>query len=351
MKDFHSLKIKDTKSLIDGMAKSVMFDVPSELAEVFNWKAGQHVTLRFEINGEEIRRSYSISSSPYSKDPLRITVKRVKDGLVSNHINDNMNAGDYVDVMPPFGGFFLEPGKTKRRTHYFFGAGSGITPLFSMLHSVMCAEPYSVAYLVYGNKQDKTIIFKDKFMQLCDENQSRLKVLHVLSSLSMWSGFTPWRKGIVDKQAIEALINENPPYAQDAQYYICGPGGMNKAVKLALMSLDVPADRIHMESYGSENEVDDSIKGQAATAQITLDGQENLIEISESQTILEAARGSGLKPPFSCQSGVCGACRAKLEKGTVHMRARMALEDSEIEAGAILTCQSVSTSDKLKLKY
>ena len=351
MRDFHTLKVKDTKSLIGDMAKSVMFEIPTELTEIFAWKAGQHLTLRFELNGEEVRRSYSISSSPFSGEPLRITVKRVKDGLVSNHINDNISAGDNVDVMPPFGGFYLEPGETKRRTHYFFGAGSGITPLFAMLHSVMCVEPYSFAYLTYGNKDDKTILFKDKFEQLCSENEDRLNVLHVLSNPSMWSSFTPWRKGIVDKDAIEALINENPPYAQDAQYYICGPGGMNKAVKSALMSLDVPADRIHMESYGGAVEIDDSIKGQAAIIQVTHDGQTHSINLGEDQTVLEAVRESGLKPPFSCQSGVCGACRANLEKGTVHMRARMALEDSEIENGAILTCQSVATSDEISLNY
>ena len=167
MRGFHTLKVKETESLIDGMARSVVFEVPTELTEIFAWKAGQHLTLCFELNGEEVRRSYSISSSPYSGDSLSITVKRVKDGLVSNYINDNVEVGDEIDVMPPFGGFYLEPGETKRRTHYFFGAGSGITPLFSMLHSVLCAETYSVAYLVYGNKDHKNIIFRDKFDQLC----------------------------------------------------------------------------------------------------------------------------------------------------------------------------------------
>ena len=351
MKGFHTLKVKEIKSLIDGMAKSVMFEVPAELTEIFAWKAGQHLTLRFKLNGEEIRRSYSISASPYSGDPLRITVKRVKDGLVSNHINDNVKAGDEIDVMPPFGGFYLEPGKTKRRTHYFFGAGSGITPLFSMLHSVMCAEPYSFAYLAYGNKDHKSILFKDKFDQLCAENKDRLDVLHVLSDPSMWSSFNQWRKGIIDKAAIEALINENPPYAQDVQYYVCGPRGMNKAVKVALMSLDVPTDRIHMESYGADIEVDDSVKGQAAKLEVKLDGQTHSIDMAEDQTVLEAVRDSDLSPQFSCQSGVCGACRGRLNRGTVHMRARMALEDNEMEKGVILTCQSVATSDSLSITY
>ena len=220
-----------------------------------------------------------------------------------------------------------------------------------MLHSVMCAEPYSVAYLAYGNKNHDSIIFKQQLHELCQQHQDRLKVLHVLSESKMWSGFKPWRQGLLDMAAIEALINENPPYAQDAQYYICGPGAMNSSVKAALMNLDVPADRIHMESYGGAVEIDDSIKGQAATAQVNLNGQDHVLTINQGQTVLEAAKDAGLKPPYSCQAGVCGACRATLNEGSVHLRASMALEDHEIEKGQILTCQALPTSDQLSLNY
>ncbi|MGI9391567.1 MAG: 2Fe-2S iron-sulfur cluster-binding protein [Boseongicola sp.] len=350
-RDFHKLVVADTREEIGGMAKSVMFDVPQPLANIFEWRAGQHLTLRFTIDGEEVRRSYSISSSPVSGDPLRITVKRVKNGLVSNHINGTIQAGDVIDVMPPFGGFCLDTSETKRRTHYFFGAGSGITPLHAMLQSVMVAEPHSVAHLAYGNKDADSILLRDEFETQLEQNPERLSVQHVLSVPSMWSGFSYWRKGIVDKAAIEALIAENPPYAQDAQYYICGPGGMNKSVKAALMALDVPANRIHMESYGGAVELDDSVKGIAATATVQLGGSIHSIAIAKGQTVLEAARASGLTPPYSCQSGVCGACRARMSKGDVHMRARMALEDDDIDRGAILTCQSVATSSEIALNY
>ncbi len=350
-RDFHKLVVADTREEIGGMAKSVMFRVPQPLAETFMWRAGQHLTLRFTIDGEEARRSYSISSSPVSGDPLRITVKRVKGGLVSNHINDTVQAGDLIDVMPPFGGFCLDTGATQRRTHYFFGAGSGITPLYAMLHSVMAAEPHSVAHLAYGNKNADSILLRDSFEALLEQHPDRLSVHHVLSAPSMWSGFSYWRKGIIDKAAIEALIAVNPPYAQDAQYYICGPGGMNNAVKAALMALDVSANRIHMESYGGAVDLDDSVKGIASTATVRLDGTDHAVPIAKGQTVLEAVRASDLAPPFSCQSGVCGACRAQLSKGEVHMRIRMALEDGDIEQGAILTCQSVATSAEIALSY
>ncbi|MFA3920128.1 2Fe-2S iron-sulfur cluster-binding protein [Ruegeria hyattellae] len=351
LRDFHPLTVLDTRDEIGSKARTVMFDVPEALRETFAWRPGQHLSFRFTVNGENHRRSYSISSSPFSGDPLRITVKRVRDGVISNYINDNVQEGDVIDVMPPFGGFCLDPGATARRTHYFFGAGSGITPLYAMLSAVMAAEPSSFAHLAYGNTNEKSILLQDELNAVRETNPDRMTIHHIFSKPGFWSSANYWRKGIIDKPAIEALIAENPPYAQDAQYYICGPGGMNMAVKAALMSLDVPAIRIHMESYGGAAELDASVEGMAATAEITLDGFQHSINVAKGKTVLEAANSAGLKPPFSCQSGVCGACRAKLTKGEVHMRARMALEDADIANGAILTCQSLPMSKTLSLSY
>jgi len=348
---FQPLTVQGTHEEIGAFAKTVEFDVPPNLAETYAWRAGQHLSFRFEIDGQEVRRSYSISSSPVSGDPLRITVKRVKGGLISNHINDTIEEGDVIDVMPPFGSFCLDTAQNKRRTHYFFGAGSGITPLYSMLHSVLCDEPYSVAYLIYGNKNKNSILFNERLNSLIDHYGDRISVRHVLSDPSTFTSFGYWRKGLVDKAAIEAFISEHPPYAQDAQYYICGPGGMNQSVRTALMLLDVPGNRIHMESYGGVAKVDDTVKGIAADATIQLDDTMQDVSVAANQTVLEAVRNAGLNPPYSCQSGVCGACRATLNDGTVHMRARMALEDSEIEQGAILTCQAVPRSKKISLTY
>ncbi|WP_027260007.1 2Fe-2S iron-sulfur cluster-binding protein [Leisingera aquimarina] len=348
---FHPLTVLDTREEIGGLAKTVMFDVPEILRETFAWRPGQHLSFRFVVEGEEQRRSYSISSSPFTGDPLRITVKRVKGGIVSNHINENVKKGDVIDVMPPFGGFCLDPAQGARRTHYFFGAGSGITPLYAMLSSVMAAEPNSAAHLAYGNNNEMSILLDDELNGIWTAHPERMSIHHVFSKPSWWTSAGYWRKGIVDKDAIEALITENPPYAQDAQYYVCGPGGMNKAVKTALMSLDVPTNRIHMESYGGTADLDTSVEGIASSMELTLGGAQQTVSISPGQTILEAAKAAGLKPPFSCQSGVCGACRARLVSGDVHMRARMALEDKDIANGAILTCQSLPTTDKLSVSY
>ncbi len=332
-------------------ATTVMFAVPTEWQPIFQWRAGQHLTLRCFLNGEELRRAYSISASPFSGDPLRITVKRVKGGRVSTYINDQLKPGATLEVMPPFGGFQLDPEANKRRTHYFFGAGSGVTPLFAMLHSVLLAEPYSDVRFAYGNIDAKHIIFQQALAQLCAEYGQRLSIAHILSAPALWSNHSYWRKGRLDQAASAAFINAHPPYAQDTQYYICGPGGMNEAVQTALLNLDVPAARIHSESYGGAVETDDSISGIAASARVTLRGVEHTVAVAAGQTLLAANRAAGLEPPFTCEAGVCGACRAQLLDGSVQMRARMALTEEAIAAGAILTCQALATTPTLTLQY
>ena len=349
MRDFQTLRVAAVTSEIEGAATSVSFDVPPGLAETFAWRAGQHLTLRFHLDGSEHRRSYTISNPPGAA--LRITVKRVHKGVVSNHVGDALKPGDLVEIMPPFGRFRLDPGATARRTHYFFGAGSGITPLYAMIRAVLEREPWSVAHLIYGNADADSILFQEALEALQTAHPERFTLRHVLSSPSMWSWFTPWRKGRVDAEAIAAAITETPPEAQEVQYWICGPGSMNADVKAALMGLDVPADRIHMESFGSGEVAADGVEGIAATAQVTLDGATHNVPVAAGQTLLEALRAVGISPPFSCQSGVCGACRAKLGTGEVHMRARMALEDADIAAGQVLTCQSVARSDRLTLSF
>lgn len=347
---FHQLRVLDTCAETE-QATSFRFAVPPGLSGTFRWRAGQHLTLRFWIDGAEVRRSYSMSETPSSGDPMRITVKRVKGGLVSNHINDRIAAGDIVDVMPPFGGFRLEPEPINRRTYYFFGAGSGITPLYAMIRTVLLVEPYSVAYLAYGNTDADSIIFRDRLADMEKQTEGRLVVRHVLSSPSWLSSFPYWRRGRIDADVIGAFIDQHPPYAQDARYYVCGPGGMNTTVRAALQGLDVPDTRIHTESYGATEPPDDSIEGVAATAFVRLKGAPSNVPILAGQTVLDAVRASGANPPYSCESGVCGACRAQLRNGKVHLRARMALTDGDIKREVILTCQALPTTPQLRVDY
>ncbi len=347
---FHRLRVAETRQETKA-AISLYFEVPEALREIFRWRPGQHLTLRFHLGGEEVRRPYSISSSPFTGEPLRITVKRVPNGLVSNHINDSVSAGAEIEVTPPFGGFCLDPVANGYRTHYFFGAGSGITPLFSMLASVLHAEPYSSAYLIYGNTDVKNIIFKEPLAALSTSHPDRLAVVHTLSSPSLWSSFQAW-SGRIDARIVGRFIEEYPPYAQDTQYHVCGPGDMNACVRGALMDLDVPQERIHLESYrAGDDDFGQEVESVDAVATVTLDDTTTTVEVPKGKTVLEALLDAGLRPPYSCQAGVCSACRARIVRGKVHMRSHMALEEGEVATGAFLTCQALPLTELLDVRY
>ncbi|MCY3784765.1 MAG: ferredoxin--NADP reductase [Chloroflexi bacterium] len=348
--EFHRLRVLATQAETP-QATSIVFQVPPASSGTFRWRAGQHITLRLRIDGAEVRRTYSISETPAAGAPLRITVKRVAGGLVSNHINDHVGAGDTMEVLPPFGSFSLDADPQARRTHYFFGAGSGITPLYAMIRSVLAAEPYSVARLAYGNANVDAIIFRDALARLEASGGGRLTVRHVLSAPSDQSAFSYWRHGRIDAATVAAFIDAHPPYAQDTRYYVCGPGGMNAAVRAALRGLDVPEVRIFSESFGAVAPPDDSVVGVAAEARVRLNGQTLTVPVAAGQTVLHAVRAAGGQPPYSCESGVCGACRAWLRDGAAHLRARMALTDAEADRGVVLTCQALPTTSHLTVDY
>ena len=246
-----------------------------------------------------------------------------------------------MDVMPPFGGFCLDPDPRSRRTYYFFGAGSGITPLYAMIRSVLAAEPHSAALLAYGNSNPESIIFRDAPARLEEVSGRRLRVRHILSTPPRRSQIRHRRRGRMDAPAVAAFIDQYPPYAQDTRYYVCGPGGMSGAVRADLLGIDVPAECIHMESYGPPTPPDDSARGMASALTVQLGGEEPLVTATEGQTILNAVRAAGASPPYSCESAVCGACRAHLRDGSVHLRARMALADAEMARDVILTCHAL----------
>ncbi|MDE0234727.1 MAG: ferredoxin--NADP reductase [bacterium] len=348
--EFHRLRVLDKRAETKD-ATSVSFQVPPPLTETFAWRPGQHLTLRFCLEGLETRRPYSISESPVGGGPLRVTVKRISGGLVSNHIHRNVAPGDVIEVMPPFGGFYLDPDARRRRTLYLFGAGSGITPLYSMLRSVLVAEPHSAVNLLYGNRDAASVIFGEGLSRLAENSTGRLTIRHVLSSPSLESSFRPWRRGRINAERVGEFIETHPPYAQDTRYYVCGPGDMNAVVRQALRGMDVPEERIHAENFLPVTPPDDSVPGVAAAMTVRLGGEALSVPAASGQTILEAVRASGGMAPYSCESGVCGACRARLRDGSVHLRARMALNDAEIARGVILTCQALPTTPQVAVDY
>jgi len=357
MSEFYQLKVLESQKET-GDSVSIFFDVPYELYDTFDYKPGQYLTLRFNIDGEEVRRSYSLCSTPVKEEPLRIGVKRVEKGLVSNYINDTIKKESLVDVMPPDGRFYADVKKDNYKTYYLFAAGSGITPILSILRTVLLTEKESFVHMIFGNRNRDSIMFKDELEQLQQEYGDRFNLVHTLSRsksgwMDLWSSGTidDFRKGRVDRATVEWFINEHPPYAQNAEYYICGPGTMIENVKLALKGIDVPDERIFIESFGGGSAKSDVDGIENAQLTAKLNGETVHTKIAKGKTILQSLIDAGKEPPYSCEGGVCSTCICKLKSGNVHMTNNLALSEEEVKNGYILSCQSIPLSEKVEVVY
>ena len=340
--------IEETK-----LDKSFVLDVPPQLDEAFRWRAGQHLVVRRLVGGEPHRRCYSLSAPP-GRAP-RITVRRIKGGRISKDLHENVVVGDLLEVSAPCGAFVLEAESKAYRTHYFFAAGSGITPILSMIGAVLEHEKYSSAHLLYGNRHLDQILFRAELERTFKQFGDRFSLTHTLTSPPWLTSFDGWH-GRIDAKATHRFVEQHAPVAQDAQYWICGPGSMNQTVRQALMSIDVPTERIHAESFGSPGEPPDGLsdepaQGNRAALDVTLEGQRSQVTVEPGETLLEAMLRSRLSAPHTCTAGVCGSCLARLVRGRVHQRASFALDATDIEEGLVLTCQAVARSDEVELRY
>lgn len=357
MSSFYSLKIIDIKNETKD-AVVISFDILQNLYKTFNYKAGQYLTLRFTIHDEEVRRSYSLCSSPATKEPLRIGVKRVNDGLVSNYIHDHLKVGDVVDVLPPDGRFYVDVKAENYKTYYLFTAGSGITPMLSILTTVLMTEERSYVHMIYGNRDQDSIMFKDTLEQLQGKYPDRFTLVHTLSRpKSNWSDLwktsseQSFRKGRLDTAAVQWFINEFPPYAQNTAYFICGPGTMITNTKKTLQNIDVPEKRIHTENFGG-NIIKDTTEGfENATLITHLNGDKIELTVPKGKTILRTLIKAGKEPPYSCEGGVCSTCVCRLKNGKVHMKNNLALPEKEVEQGYILSCQSIPLTERVEVVY
>jgi ring-1,2-phenylacetyl-CoA epoxidase subunit PaaE len=326
-------------------AVTIHFEHPEQ--KLIPYLPGQFLTLLLSINGTKVRRAYSLSSIPADQPRLSVTVKRVKEGLVSHYLCSILKEGDTVEVMEPMGHFTLETNPAHNRIIYLFGAGSGITPLISMARAVLREEPGSRVVLIYGNRDQNSIIFKKQLDQMVASSGGRFLVEHVLSQpQGPWAGFT----GRMNRSMVLKILDRlNLPPLFDTQYFLCGPEGMMQEVKEALKLLRVPAERIHKESFvntlqdtpsatGEVGAKEDGGQNNAHLVTIQYEGAEYKLEVAPDQTILEAALDQDIDLPFSCQSGLCTACRGKCLSGKVHLDEREGLSDAEIEEGYVLTC-------------
>jgi ring-1,2-phenylacetyl-CoA epoxidase subunit PaaE len=336
-------------------ANSIRFEIPDELKEAFAFKAGQHLTLKAEIGGEEVRRNYSLCTAPDERDWM-VTVKRIGGGLFSNWVGDNLKAGDTMEVMPPHGSFTTDFALAAARNVVGIAGGSGITPVMSLLRTLLKSEPESRFTLLYGNRDSSSIIFLEELARLKDRYLDRFQLYHFLDAEE---GDVDLFNGMLNRErlddAIEHLVG-SPESVAD--WFICGPGPMMDAAESALIDRGIGRERIHIERFTADRPPDSLVREMAElqtkaaglTVSVTLDGRTRKVPFTEGN-ILDSARAAGLPAPFACKAGVCATCRAKVTSGKVEMAARYGLTDEEVEEGYVLTCQSVPGGDGVAVDY
>jgi ring-1,2-phenylacetyl-CoA epoxidase subunit PaaE len=351
---FHPLAIacveRETRDAV-----AVTFAVPAALADQFRFEPGQHLTVRTAIGGQEFRRSYSICSA-VQDGALRIAIKRNPGGAFSIWANETLKAGDALDVMPPLGHFGVPLDPAKRRHYVAFAAGSGMTPLLSIIKTALAVEPESTFTLFYGNRASGTVMFREELAALKDEYLTRFNLVHVLSREAQDIELL---HGRIDRAKAEALLAHwVDPEAVDI-VYICGPDGMMQAVADALRGRGYPEAKIRIERFATsipkhEPKVHKAAEPGHTECEVTaiLDGAKRTFVVEKGrESILEAGLRAGIELPYSCKGGVCSTCRAKLVEGEADMDANFALEDYEVARGFVLTCQSYPVTDKLTVDY
>jgi ring-1,2-phenylacetyl-CoA epoxidase subunit PaaE len=352
---FHSLTIADVVEETSE-ARSIRFAVPEELRETFRFRPGQHLTLKAEIGGEDVRRNYSLCVAPQD-DQVTVTVKRIAGGAFSNWANDNLKAGMAIEVMAPHGSFTWDFAEGAANHYVGFAGGSGITPLMSLLKTALLTEPDSRFTLLYGNRDSNSIIFLEALAGLKNRFMDRLQVHHFLAEEA--EEFDLFN-GMLDRAKCDEILESLVDPAEVAAFFICGPGPMMDAAEAALIGKGVARDLIHLERFTAgrpsaalEAQMQ-ALTEEAAglTMLVTLDGRKRRVAFDVAAgNILDSARASGLPAPFACKAGVCATCRARVVSGEVEMAARYGLTDEEVAAGYVLTCQSVPKGDGVELDY
>jgi ring-1,2-phenylacetyl-CoA epoxidase subunit PaaE len=333
---------------------AITFEVPEDLREDYAFSHGQHLTVRTELAGDDVRRNYSICS-PAGSGVLRVAVKRLPGGAFSEHALDVLRPGDVLDVMTPSGRFFTELDPAHRKHYVCVAAGSGITPVLSIVASVLAAEPRSSVTLLYGNRTHSSVMFLEELEDLKDTYPERFQLLHVLSrepqEVELFSGrLDADRMGRI----LDGLL---PPDTVD-EWFLCGPFEMVSDLRKLLVKEGVPKKQIHAEVFHVESGPPvrrapvETPEGEGAKVTITLDGRRSTFSLpADGPAVLDAALRVRADAPFACKGGVCGTCRAKVVEGTVEMDTNWALEPDEVEKGYVLTCQSHPTSDTVVLDY
>lgn len=352
MSRFHTLKVKDIRRET-AEAVSVAFDIPPQHQPEFKFKQGQYITLKLRVDGEEIRRSYSLCTSPFSENELRVAIKEVSGGRLSTFINRQLKIGDRIEVMTPMGNFHTPLSGSAKKSYVLFAGGSGITPMMSILKSVLYVEKQSRVTLFYANRNEDSTIFKSELESVASSNPN-LEVVYIFEHPAQ--SLPELQTGIVTIARAKALLEHYKCLLAD-EYFICGPGPMMENVKTTLDDLKLPKEKVHIEYFTSVLDAvnkAESGTGENVQASVTVIqyGVETEFTLETSGiSILEAAIEAGVDAPFSCKGAVCCTCRAKVIEGKVKMDANFALTDTEVEEGFILTCQSHPLTGKVVVDY
>jgi ring-1,2-phenylacetyl-CoA epoxidase subunit PaaE len=352
---FHTLTIDRVEhDTADTVAISLA--VPPAVEALFDYKAGQYLTIKIDIDGVSHRRSYSLCSSPVLDEPLTIAVKKVSTGVVSAWLKDHVQPGQKLEVYPPMGNFTKELRPEQARHYLFVAGGSGITPILSIMKSVLRVEPLSVVTLVYANRNEASIIFDTTLQDLVEKHPDRCRVVHVLEQPA--TSQRSFVLGQLSTSVFSELIPAWVPSFSAVDAFVCGPEPMMDVAIAELRKFGLADDRIHREyftlsttSMSSDQSPQSSNELVTRRVRIRLYGQEHEFDVEPDETILTAAQRANLDPPYACQIGACCTCRAKLVKGTAIMDEREALSDDEIADGYVLTCQAHPTSDGVIADY
>lgn len=344
----------------DLKVKEVIRETPDAITIIFeqpenkmDYKSGQFLTLILTMDGQEVRRSYSLNTSPYVDESLAVTVKRVEGGLVSNHLVDNLQAGETIKVMEAMGNFTTEFDKNNKRHVMMFGGGSGITPFMSLIKSTLHMEPDSIATLIYCNRDVDSIIFYSKLEEMQTMHEGRLHVIHVLDNAPMnWQGHS----GLLNHDMLEKIMERIPDWGIDnTTFLMCGPEGMMENVRNLLTERGIPGEKIFKESFVTpilHKDEKPAVEGEivAQTVKVVYDDEEHEFEVPPDSTILLTALDLGIDLPYSCQSGLCTACRGKLISGEVKLDEEEGLSEAERNDGYVLTCVGHPLTPDVKIE-
>ena len=349
---FHSITLSAIRSLTDDSAE-FSFNIPSDLQGLFSYKAGQYLTFKAHINGEEVRRSYSLCSAPH-EGQWQVGIKRVTSGLFSNYAMDHLHAGASLDVMPPAGNFKYETNPSANKHIVLFAAGSGITPILSIAKTILHDEPHSSVTLFFGNKGFSKVMFAEELEQLKNNYLTRFRLFHIFSQESQG---IPIQKGRIDQERLAHLHRAFLAHDTIDGVYVCGPEEMILNVKSFFEEKGIASGQIHFELFHSgkaksSGPMEDIRKVSTCEVELIIDDDSISFQMEASdKNLLDAAQRAGADVPFACKGGVCCTCKAKILEGEAEMLVNYALEPEEVEMGYVLTCQAIPTSNKITISF